>query len=175
MISNSYEFSTSSFLSLEKDMSLVINLLLKDEVLKKLLKYNTEDCLYKNNLTIEETKQLIHKNIKIVPKIQMVDEVENYIIISFDNFSPNPTNPIFRDNYIIFDIICNYASWNLQDACQLRPYKIAGEIDKLINGKHLTGIGSVNFLGANQLLLDEKKGGVTLMYSAIHGSDDKIE
>ena len=72
MISNSYEFSTSSFLSLEKDMSLVINLLLKDEVLKKLLKYNTEDCLYKGNLTIEETKQLVHKNIKMLMRLKTI-------------------------------------------------------------------------------------------------------
>jgi len=32
---------------------------------------------------------------------------------------------------------------------QLRPYKIAAELDTMFNGKLLTGIGELNFLGAN--------------------------
>jgi hypothetical protein len=37
----------------------------------------------------------------------------------------------------------------------LRPYKIAGEIDSMLNGKKLTGIGKVEFSGADDLLLNE--------------------
>jgi len=32
---------------------------------------------------------------------------------------------------------------------QLRPYKIAAEIDSMLNNKRLTGIGKIDFLGAN--------------------------
>jgi hypothetical protein len=31
----------------------------------------------------------------------------------------------------------------------LRPYKIAAEIDSMFNRKKLTGIGEIEFLGAN--------------------------
>jgi hypothetical protein len=48
------------------------------------------------------------KQIKTVPKIYVDDTVLNYLIIGFDNFSPNGTNPEFRNNLIEFDIICHY-------------------------------------------------------------------
>jgi hypothetical protein len=51
---------------------------------------------------------LFKKNIKIVPKLYIDGSVLNYIIISFDNFTPNATNPEFRDNIISFDIICHF-------------------------------------------------------------------
>ena len=43
----------------------------------------------------------------------------------------------------------------------------------MFNGKHLTGIGELEFLGANQLVLNDELAGLTLMYSAIHGEEDK--
>jgi hypothetical protein len=32
---------------------------------------------------------------------------------------------------------------------ELRPYKIAAEIDTMFNNKHLSGIGLLQFMGAN--------------------------
>ena len=56
---------------------------------------------------------------------------------------------------------------------QLRPYKIAAEIDSMFNGKHLTGIGVLDFLGMNQLILTDEYAGLCMMYQAIHGEEDK--
>ena len=56
---------------------------------------------------------------------------------------------------------------------QLRPYRIAAEIDSMFNDKHLTGIGTLQFLGANQIILNDEFAGLTMMYSAIHGEEDK--
>ncbi len=86
--------------------------------------------------------------IKIVPKLYVDNSVLNYIIVSFDNFTTNRTNPEFRDNIIEFDIICHFDQWQLKDF-QLRPYKIAAEIDSMLDGQRLTGIGKLEFLGAN--------------------------
>jgi hypothetical protein len=55
----------------------------------------------------------------------------------------------------------------------LRPYKIAAEIDSMFNDKHLTGIGKLEFLGANQMILTDEFAGLCLMYQAIHGEEDK--
>ena len=168
----SYQFPKSSFLSIEKDLSIITNMMLKNERLKRLLYYTTPDALDKAKITDEQTYELFGKNIRIVPQVPIDQTVENYIIISFDNFIPNGTNPEFRNHIISFDIICHFSQWHLKDF-QLRPYKIAAEIDSMIDKKHLAGIGETQFLGANQILAGDEFAGITLMYAVINGEDDK--
>ena len=167
-----YQYPKSSFLSMEKDMSLITGMLMKNDNLKKLLHYTTKDCLKGTNLSEDETLALLGKNIKLVPKLYVDGSVLNYIIVNFDNFTPNGNNPEFRDNIIEFDIICHFDQWQLKDF-QLRPYRIAAEIDSMFDGKHLTGIGELQFLGANQMILTDEYAGLCLMYGATHGEEDK--
>lgn len=169
-----YSYPKSSFLSAEKDMGLIVNMIMKNERLKKMLHYTTRDCLNKPNLTQDETYELFGKNIKIVPKLYVDGSVLNYIIVSFDNFSKNASNPEFRDNIIEFDIICHFDQWHMKDF-ELRPYKIAAELDSMFDGKHLTGIGELEFLGANQMILTDEYAGLCVMYQAVHGEEDKTK
>ena len=166
-----YNYPKSSFLSVDKDMDLIVEMIMKNKNLKKMLHYTSKDCLDKPALTEDETLALFGKNIKIVPKLQIDGSVLNYVIISFDNFTPS-SNPEFRDNIIEFDVICHFDQWHMKDF-QLRPYRIAAEIDSMFNDKHLTGIGTLQFLGANQMILNDEFGGFCLMYSATHGEEDK--
>lgn len=167
-----YTYPKSSFLSLEKDMEIISNRLVQNDRLKKLLYYNTPDCLDKPNLSEEKNVELFGKNIKMVPKIYIDGLIKNYIIISFDNFSSNKTNPEFRDNIIEFDIICHFDQWHLKDF-QLRPYRIAAELDSMLDGSRLTGIGKLEFLGANQIIITDEYAGLCLLYTATHGEEDK--
>ena len=164
----------SSFLSIEKDMGLIMQEMLKNERLKKLLFYTSADALEpdKARLTPEESLSLIGTSIKNIPKIYIDNEVLNYVIINFDNFTPNPTNPEFRDNIIEFDILCHFKQWQLKDF-KLRPYRIAAEIDSMFDGKHLTGIGKLEFLGGTLIVQNDEFGGVALLYRAVHGEEDK--
>ena len=169
-----YQFPESSFISIEKDMGTIVDMMLKNNRLKKLLYYNLENCLFQENLTEDQSLELIEDGyIRMVPKLYVDKDILNDIIISFDNFTPNITNPEFRDNIISFDIICHFNQWQMPNF-QLRPYKIAAEIDTLFNNRHLSGIGKLQFLGANQILINDEFGGISLMYSAVHGEDDKI-
>ena len=168
-----YEFPHSSFLSVEKDMEIITNKFFKNDRLKKLLYYTTKNALDEKNIGEEETYALFGKNIKIVPKLQIDKEVLNYIIIGFDNFTPNAENPEFRDNIISFDIICHHDQWQLQDF-QLRPYRIAAEIDQMLDKKRLTGIGKLYFLGGKRLIINDEFSGFSIDYAAIHGNEDKI-
>ena len=102
-----YQYPHSSFLSVEKDMGIITNMMLKNNRLKKLLYYTTKDCLKKPKLTEDQTVELIGKNIKMVPKLTVDGSVLNYIIVTFDNFT-RTENPEFRDNIIEFDIICHF-------------------------------------------------------------------
>lgn len=167
-----YSYPKSSFLSTEKDMGIIVNMVMKNERLKKMLHYTSRDCLSKPNLSQDESLALFGKNIKIVPKLYVDGSVLNYIIVSFDNFTQNGTNPEFRDNIVEFDIICHFDQWHMKDF-ELRPYKIAAELDSMFDGKHLTGIGELQFLGANQIILTDEYAGLCVMYQAIHGEEDK--
>ena len=161
----------SSFLSMEKDTGIIVNEILKNNRLKKLLYYTTSDAMEKPNLTEDQSLSLLGTNIKIVPKLYVDGSVLNYVLINFDNFTPSE-NPEFRDNTIQFDIICHFDQWNLRDYA-LRPYKIAGEIDSMFNLKKLTGIGYLEFMGATQIVLTDEFAGLCLMYRTVHGGEDE--
>ena len=166
-----YKPPKSSFLSINKDMRLLVDKILSNERLKKLLFYTTRDALEKPKLTEEESLSLFGKQIKLVPKLYVDGSVLTYIIISFDNFVESG-NPQFRDNIIEFDIICHFDQWQLKDF-DLRPYRIAAELDSMLDKQKLTGIGLIEFLGANQIILTDEFAGICLMYRTYHGEEDK--
>ena len=166
-----YHPPKSSFLSVEKDLGIIIDNMLKNERLKRLLHYTSPDALERPNISEDESLALIGKNIKIIPKLYVDKSVLNYIIVSFDNFTET-NNPEFRDNVVEFDIICHFDQWQMRDFA-LRPYKIAAEIDTIFDNKKLTGLGRLEFLGASQMVLTDEFAGLCLMYRAVHGEEDK--
>ena len=153
------------------------------EILKRLLVINTKDCLDNadsptikeklKNMSLAKLRQ--EGYIKLEPKITMPEheEVKAYIIMSCDNFTPNDTNTYYRDCTVSFDIICNLDYWDLGNY-RIRPLKIAGYIDGILNEAKLSGIGTFNFLGCSELVLNEDLAGYTLIYRAVHGNDDKL-
>lgn len=167
-----YKVPHSSFLSMEKDLNQITGSMLRNKNLKKLLYYTTENALSMPDLTDDQSVSLFGRNIRITPKLFIDQEIVNYIIISFDDFSPNATNPEFRDCTICFDIVCHFDQWKLTDF-KLRPYRIAAELDSMFNKARFSGIGRLEFIGGLQMLLDDEYGGLTLRYRAINGEDDK--
>lgn len=163
----------SSFLILEKDFARIVEKILQNPRLLKLLHYRTSDALTRPNLTSAEKIALIGNEIKIVPKLDIDKECPIYMIISFDNFTPNANNPLFRDCTVNFDILCHPDHWNLGNY-QLRPYKIAGEIDAMFNMQKMTGIGELQFMGANNLVLNEQLMGLTMIYRSIQSTEDVL-
>ena len=140
-----------------------------------------KDCLDENNTIYREKINISLKDmldegyISLVPKIRFKEheEVKTYLMISFDNFYNSVTNPYFRDCTVNFDIICHTDYWDIGDY-QMRPLKIAGYIDGILNECKLSGIGTFNFLGCNQLILNQDLSGYTLSYKAVHGNDDEL-
>ena len=105
----------SSFLSVEKDMSLIANMFLNNPRLKKLLFYTSPDSLSRPSVSDDDAINMFGKNIKIIPRIEVDSTVMNYIIINIDKFIPNLKNPEFRDSIIEFDILCHFDQWQLKD------------------------------------------------------------
>jgi hypothetical protein len=182
----------SSFLACEKDTETILRKLFIEsrpysDTLKKLLAINTKDCLtatgeraqtMQQHINTMNLKTLLDKQyIRLQPKITFNEheEVKSYILISFDNFTPNATNPEYRDCTVAFDIVCHTDYWELNNF-QQRPLKIVGYIDGILNDTRLSGIGKFHFMGCKRLILNEDLSGYTLMYRAVHDvdGDDKI-
>lgn len=178
----------SSFLSCEKDMEAIIRKLFVDsrpysDLLKRLLLINTSDCLYDmtNPIYLDKIKNTSIADmreqgyIRLAPKIPIGEneEVKSYLIINFDNFSPNAENPYFRDCIIEIDILCVPEYWDVGNY-RVRPLQIAGYIDGLLNNSKLSGIGVLNFLSCKEVVLSKNLAGYCLKYSAVHGADDLI-
>ena len=144
------------------------SLQVKNKIINKVRKVNVID-----NISIADLWSKGY--ISIVPKLKEFEnqDLQSYIIITYGNFSMNATNPQFRDNTITFDIICPTDYWDIGDY-RVRPLKIAGYIDAILDNGKLTGIGNTQFLSCQQLVLDENFSGYSLTYSVIHGSDDKL-
>lgn len=179
----------SSFLSCEKDTETILKKLFIEsrphsDVLKKLLIINTKDCLTANNpnyerkinsMNLSDLRELGYISLESKVKFYEHEEVKSYIDISFDNFTPNASNPEYRDCVISFDILCHTDYWDLGNY-QMRPIKIVGYIDGILNNAKLSGIGVLNFLTCKRNNLDENLSGYTLIYRAVHDvdGDDKI-
>ena len=173
-VGNTDYLYSSSFFSVEVDTSIIVNKILEDKELQKLLYYNTKDCLSLPELNQEERYSLIGDQVRIVPKIDFNDEVKSHLIISFESFSENSTNPQYRDNMITIDILSHFDIWDLGDF-KLRPYRIAARVDSRLNKQKLSGIGKVLFAGANPINISENLGGLSLSNYVIHEDDYKQE
>lgn len=177
----------SSFLSCEKDFETILRRLFIEsqphgDELKRLLVINTQDTLDKNNAYYNEvlesydlSKLVQDKYIQLQTKVVQPEhaEVKTIIGISMDDFKPNRRNPQYRDCTLSFDILSHIDYWDLGDY-QVRPLKIAGYIDGLMDKSKLSGIGELQFYSCNRLNAGYGFAGYTLMYKAIHGIDDRI-
>lgn len=192
----------SSFFSCEKDTQTILKeLFVKSrpysDNLKRLLVINNPDCLDKNNqdyqkmidskpLSVLRSEGYVRTNPKIARK--QFENIKSYIILTYDNFSPNAVDSKFMDCTLNFDIICYDDEWDL-DNFQIRPIMIAGYIDGILNSLSddnriawqnrgsnnikLSGMGEYSFLSLNLVVLNEDISMYTLSYRALHFTEDK--
>lgn len=170
----------SSFLSAEKDQEAIWKKLFVEskpysDKLKRLLIVNQPDCLDESkvqyrkvidNLSLKGMKDQGY--LRVVPKLSFGEheEIKSYIILEFDDYTPSD-NPQYRNCVISFTIISHLDYWEMDDY-KLRPHQIAGYIDGIMDGAKLSGIGTLQFLGASQIVLNEYLGGILLRYVATH-------
>ena len=174
----------SSFFSYEKNLELIVKKLFVDnpayaENLKRLLVINKPDCLATGNEAYNELIQdysagRLKKEgyIRTVPRLDLKEheDIKSYIIIMMDDFTPT-SNEKYRDCTITFFIFSEY-DYAEMDNYEYRPIKIAGYVDGIMRDAKLAGIGKLQFLGAQQVPLNEYWGGVALMYVTTHGEEE---
>ena len=79
-------FPKSRFLSVDKDFALITQKILSNPKLLKMLYYTEKDCLKAKDLSPEQAQSMLHKQIKIIPRITIDKECPINIIITMDAF-----------------------------------------------------------------------------------------
>lgn len=170
---NSYEYPKSSLLGMPKDAAIIIDRILSNPNLLRLLVYETRDWQSQPLPNGEQIKELFTSHqISSVPKIKIDSKEKTYIRLTYGTVIRNTSNPEYRDNTFGIDIICHYDNWDLGDF-ELRPYRVAGEIDAMLDKTHLTGIGELEFVSATPYVYNEEFAGVSLTYLAVRGHEDQ--
>ena len=181
------ELTVNSFLGVEKDIELILNRLFVEnptysDRLKRLLVINTPDCIldYKNpvynqKINSMDVEELIAQDyVRLRPKFELSEneEAKSYIHIGFDSFSPTLNNK-FRDAILGIDVLSHLDYWDIGNYRQ-RPIKIMGYIDAILNESRLTGLGRLEFLGAQASTLKENFAGYVLLYRIVRGNEDYL-
>lgn len=151
------------FSELGTNINYVIQELLKDQDLMKLLFYNNETPL--SSPDIVNPSALLFNNIFPYPKLPLVEENQKAIItVMFSNARLN-SNIKFKDYKLIFNIMCHVDLWKIRGG--LRPYEIAQRIDNIFNEKRGTSlsIGKVIFDDFIYREYNQKFNGFYLCYS----------
>lgn len=174
-----------TFLSMENDKEAVIRKLFVEsrpysDYLKRLMVVMKKDCLdpskHQYQTLIDEVSVSKLKEdgyIKFVPILPFL-EFENsksYLFIRFRDVAPT-TNPQYTNTTMEIICISNFDNWEL-DNYAIRPWKMAGYVNGILNNTKLSGIGTLQFAGASEFSWDENWGGVLLTYIATHSTDDQ--
>ena len=142
----------------------IANKLMTNQRLCRLLKYQVRDPFDEDKYEPVDGVDLLNKQILIVPKIwDESTEKTSYVVALFSNFTTNIINPEFKLSTIRFDVACPYDEWVLNEH-SLRPYLIMQEIDDMFNGAKMAGIGTLQFVNAEAIVLTSQIGGYSMLY-----------
>ena len=146
------------------DIFKIVNKILNNQNLLKLVKYTDNDPLAHEDIPQDEIDKMLHKDILITPKIPDEDDDKNcYIIVLLDNYVVDAENKDFKVATVRFDVLCPMDRWVINGK-SLRPYLIMNEIDKEFNEKKLAGIGNLSFNSAERLVVSAYLAGYSLKY-----------
>lgn len=119
----------------------IINRLISNKDLLKLLYYNDKDPLSQPDLTEEQIKEeVLEKLIKIIPRIGPKETANSIVSIRVVSARRNLENNEFRDITIAVEIFVPLTQWIIKDS-NLRPFAIMGEIQKSLDNKKINGLG----------------------------------
>lgn len=119
----------------------IMQRLMSNDDLVKLLYYTDKDPLSNQNLTEEQKeKEIFEKLIKIVPRIGPKETAQSIVAIRVVNGVKNRENTEFKDVIISIEVFVPLTQWIIKGT-NLRPFAILGEIEKSLNGKVVEGLG----------------------------------
>lgn len=128
---------------LGENLQKIVSRLMANDNLVKYLYYTDKDPLSHPNLTEEEKRNFIlHKLIKVVPKVGPKETANSIVTIRVANGTTNNSNKEFKNILLSFEIFTPLTQWLIKSD-NLRPFLILGEIEKSLKGKTVNGLGKL--------------------------------
>lgn len=147
-----------------EDIFKILDRVLKNQKLLKLLKFTDKDPLAHNDLTQDEIDDMLEKNVLIVPRIpDNLDDELCHLMIILENYSTVQSNSEFKFAEIRFVVLCPMEKWIINTK-SLRPYLMMSEIDTMFNEKELSGIGNLTFSELEPLVPSVRLAGYSMLY-----------
>lgn len=142
-----------------KELGLVLKKLMErllaNQTLLKLLYYKDNDPLSKPDLTEQQKKEEVFQElIKIVPKFTREENERAAVSIRVIK-ARNTKNPEFDYIEIGIESIVPLDQWIIKDI-NLRPFMIMSEIEKSLANKSVNGLGHLRYVGFDLTFLTEE-------------------
>lgn len=128
---------------LGKNLQKMVQRLLANDNLVKLLYYEDIDPLNGEALDQEQKLKLIYeKLIKITPRVIEDENNKSVIVIYVNQGSKVGGNSEFRNIEFVVDVVVPLEAWIIKDS-NLRPFAILGEVQNSLSGKTINGLGKI--------------------------------
>jgi hypothetical protein len=136
------------------NLSKVALRLVKNQKLCKYIMY-TDDNPLDNPDFKDPVREVLHKNIKIVPQVNVdKNTTRSTVIITYDSAPVNESNTEFDNVNLVIMVYTPMREWQLNDI-NLRPFLIISEIEKSLKDKTVEGVGKLKYHGwATKVLTD---------------------
>lgn len=113
---------------------------------------------------IQNTKDLLFKRIKIIPKVDPQEDTKSTVVILFNNGFKNSHNPDFKKLNILVYVYVPFSEWVMNDS-QLRPFAIMSEIQDTLDGKQIKGLGRLTLEEFSLDLLSDEMGAYRMNFN----------
>lgn len=121
----------------------IIQRLMANQDLVKLLYYTDKDPLSQPDLTNDQLKnEVFEKLIKIVPRVGPKETANSIVAVRFVRGRRNYQNKEFENISVAIETFVPMTQWLIKGT-NLRPFAIMGEIQKSLNDKTINGLGKM--------------------------------
>lgn len=119
----------------------ITKIILANQNICKLLYYTDKDPL--GNKDIDSKNELYGDLVKVIPRLMPEESAHSYIVPVIVNGVRNRSNGEFRDFLIKIYIYVPMEQWIIKGD-NLRPFAILGELQKSLDDKYITGLGTLH-------------------------------
>ena len=136
------------------NLSKVALRLAKNQKLCKYLRYTNDNPLDNPDFK-DPVREVLHKNIKVVPLVNVdANTTQSTIVLVYEKAPVNQANSEFDEVILRVMIYTPLREWQLNDV-NLRPFLIISEVEKSLKNKRVEGLGTLKYLGWETKLITD--------------------
>lgn len=129
-------------INLQKIMNRLVDVERAQKLLK-LLYYTSKDPYSEADLTNQQVKdEIFEKLVRITPCVTELDKANSLVVLKVNNGVKLPDNQEFRLIHLSFEVFVPLNQWIIKDS-NLRPFAILGQLQSLLNGLRINGLGEL--------------------------------